>query len=900
MSLLNRLRALWKRGKLESDLDEELQFHVEMKTRENVEAGMPPDKARAAALRQFGNVARTKEKTRTAWTLPRLETFVQDLRYGLRQLRRNPGFTAVAILTLALGIGANTAIFTLINTLMLHMLPVHEPEHLVELLHKYPGEPRMNGFSKESYEHFRDNNHVFSGLVGFSPFHSSLRGEGFETETVDGQYVTGNFFPVLGVQPALGRLIRPDDDRVGAAESAVAVVSWDCWKSRFNQDPRILGRKIIVDGVPLTVSGVAPRGFSGLAVWSKPEIWVPVALGHPSGQGGPKLFGAMPLNLVGRLKPGVSIKPARAEMSVLFQFTIREITRHSKDPLWRQARMQVAPAGAGMAFLRDHFKKPLMVLMAVVTLLLLIACTSIASMLVARAATRQHEMAVRVCLGAGRFRLVRQVLTESLLLSTAGGLAGLFLAQFAAGALVGIITSGRRIAGLPPHLEIQVRPDFHVLLFVAGTALLTTLLFGLAPAWSAFVSAPAPSLGAAGRASETKVQRFFGNSLVVAQVALSVVLLSAAGLFVGYLENLDHLDLGFRKDHLLLVTLDPSQSSDKPEQLSQLYQGLLGRLDALPGVRSATLCRPVPISGAGAASFVNVEGVRENPGDRRYVSLAWVAPKYFQTLDTPLVAGRDFTPQDQQGARVAIINRAMAQYYFPGGNPIGKHFTLERDWKGFGPDQPFEIVGVVGDAHYYGIREAPPRTIYFDAFGQGNVPPNSFILRTAMAPTVAAPAVRGVVREMLKGVRVERVTTMADQVDASIVPERVIALLSGTFGALGALLAAIGLFGLLAYTVARRTREIGIRMALGAKQSDMVWMVARDALLMLAAGVAIGTPLVFWARTFALNVLEGLPARSPVPIVFGIGAMTLVALAASYIPARRATKVDPMIALRYE
>jgi predicted permease len=731
------------------------------------------------------------------------------------------------------------------------------------------------------------------------PSHFQVRGEGLEPETVDGEYVVGDFFPVLGVKPVIGRLMGPQGDQMGAAGSAVAVVSWSYWKSRFNLDPGILGKRITVEDVPVTVVGVTPREFFGLMTWSRPAIWLPVAMepviGHPS----QITSGRMGLSLVGRLKPGVSIEQARAEMTVLFRFTLEEITKNREDPLLRQIKIGVAPAGAGLSTLRDNFAKPLLYLMALVGLLLLIACTSIASMLLARAVARQREMALRVSLGAGRLRLVRQLLTESLLLSAAGSLMGLFLAYLGAQALLRIITSGRQIVELPAHLEIDVHPDVHVLLFTAGVALLTGVLFGLAPAWSAFTSAPSPSLREIGTAGETRLQRLFGKSLVVAQVALSVVLLSAAGLFVGHLWNLQHLNLGFRRDHVLLVTLDARRSEYMGEQLSGLYQELLGRLEAIPGVRSATLSGATPISGAGASSFANVEGHPEKPEDRRYVSLNWVAPKYFQTLGTPFLAGRDFNHQDQGGPRVAIVNQAMARYYFADGNPIGKHFWLDRDWKGFGPDKTYEIVGMVGDAKYYDIGEATPRTIYFNAFQEGQAP-SHFALWTSVDPTVVAPEVRRAVREAAKTIRVAQVTTLPDQVDASIVPERLIATLSGSFGALGSLLAVIGLYGLLAYTVARRASEIGIRMALGAQAADVRRMVMIAGLWWLAIGIGIGVSVSFALGRILQNRIWGINSANPLTLAAVALLLAAVGLVACYIPARRATKVDPMVALRYE
>ena len=518
---------------------------------------------------------------------------------------------------------------------------------------------------------------------------------------MDGEYVVRDYFPVLGVKPAIGRLIGPEDDQIGAAGSAVAVVSWSFWKSRFNLNPSILGKRITVDDVPLTVVGVTPREFFGLEIWSRPQVWVPAVMEPAIHHTAQVSFGLMGIKLIGRLKPGVSLEQAQAEVNVLFQFTIEEITKERNINLWRQAKMELAPAGAGLTLLRDHYSKPLLILMALVGLLLLIACTSIASMLLARAATRQREMALRVCLGAGRLRLLRQVLTESLLFSAAGGPLSVLLAYFGADALVRIITSGRTIPGLPPQIEIRVHPDAHVLLFTAGIALLTGVLFGLAPALRAMRTARASSLQGAGRASETRLGRLFGKGLVAVQVALSVMLLSAATLFIGYLQNLEQLSLGFRKDHLLLVTLEPAHSGYSRDDLSQRYRELLARLETLPGVSSATLSAGTPLSGGGASSFAKVEGFKEKPEDRRYVSINWVAPNYFHTLGLPLLVGRDFSSQDQGAIRVAIINQAMARYYFPGRDPIGKHFTLDRDWKGFGPDEPYEIVGVVGDAHYY-------------------------------------------------------------------------------------------------------------------------------------------------------------------------------------------------------
>ncbi|HEV8038944.1 MAG TPA: FtsX-like permease family protein, partial [Bryobacteraceae bacterium] len=564
--------------------------------------------------------------------------------------------------------------------------------------------------------------------------------------------------------------------------------------------------------------------------------------------------------------------------------------------LTRQMRIELEPAGAGLSLLRDHLGQPLEVLMALVGLLLLIACTNVASLLLARGASRSGEMAVRVSLGASRLRLVRQVLTESMMLSAAGGLLGIVFAYFGARALVRILTSGRQIIGLPQPFEIDVRPDTRVLLFTVTVALLTGVLFGLAPAWAAFTSRPALAMREIGKAGDTRLRRLFGKSLVVAQVALSVALLSAAGLFVRNLVNLRHVDLGFRRDHVLLGTLDPSRSGYNAEQLYRAYQELLARFQAIPGVRSASLCAPTPLSGAGASGFASAEGFEEKPEDRRYISLSWVAPKYFETLGTPLLAGRDFKISD---SHTAIVNLALAHYYFAGGDPVGKHITLDHA-TGSPEPRSYEIVGLVADAKYYEIREPTPRTIYLPAFQDGEVLAQNFVLRTNVDPTAVAGDVRRTVRAVLKTVPVARITALSDQVDATIVPERLIAALSELFGGLGTLLAAIGLYGLLAYTIARRIQEIGIRMALGATPGNVIRMVFGDALGMVLAGLALGVPLALWGKSFAAILMQDPSLDSAAPIAFGALGMIAITLVTAYVPARRAARVDPMEALRHE
>ena len=877
--------SMWPLGSRERrdrELEEEIQAHLAMAARDRMDQGDTPHAAELAARREFGNRALVQEVTREMWGWNSLETLWQDVRYALRGMRRSPGFTVVAVVSLALGIGANTAIFSLINALMLRMLPVKDPAQLVELLFKAPGQDHFNAFSLQSYEHYRENNHVFSGLIASSDTPFAIHGAGLEPEIVRGGYVSPNYFSALGVNPALGRFIGPED---GSAESPadVAVVSWSYWKNRFNSDRAIIGRQIMDGNHPLTIVGVAPSEFVGLEPANPQDMWRPLTAGHPSYDATARYW----LKLAARLKPGVSIEQARAEMAVLYQWTIEDEFKASDDRTVRDWKIEVQPAGAGLSHLRDQFGKPALVLMAVVALLLLIACANVASLLLARGAARQREMAVRASLGAGRSRLLRQGLTESLLLAAAGGLLGTLLAYGGTGSLVRIIASGRA------RIELQAHPDFVVLLFTAGVALLTGVLFGLAPAWRASGCVPASSLRATGRAGETRLRRLFGECLVVTQVAFSVALLSAASLFVRHLSHLEHLDLGFQRDHVLLVDLNPANSGYDRERLSRAYQELLGRLEAIPGVRSATTCGFFPMAGVGGMHPATVEGYQAKPGERRFLSENWVAPKYFATFGIPLVMGRDFSFQDQGRPRVAIVNQTLVRYFFGNGNPIGRHITFDGD------SQPLEIVGVVGDAKSGDMREPALRFVYSNSFQLGSNS-SKFALRTSGEPKAVAGEVRRVVRESLKTVPVTKIITLADQVDASLVPERLMAMLSGLFGALGAVLAAIGLYGLLSYTVARRTNEIGIRMALGATESAMSRMVLADALGMVTAGLAIGAPLALWGKSFAASLIQDLPVKSDAPVAFGAVAMVAVALVAAYVPARRAARVEPMEALRYD
>jgi putative ABC transport system permease protein len=879
-------RTLLHRRAVDQELNDEIAYHIEAKTEENIVRGMAPQEAWRAARIELGGVEQVKENMRSVRAGAWLETLLQDIRFGLRMLRKSPGFTAVAVLTLALGIGANTAIFSIINGLMLRTLPIEHPGQLIELLHHYPGEPEpgFNGFSWDAYRIMRSGNHVFSHLFVGSMNWFTVHSDKLQPQRVFGGYVGGSFFEALGVRPAIGRLIGPNDVHIGY-HVPVAVVSWSFWKSRFNLDPAIIGKKIIIDDAPLTIIGVTQQGFYGLSEQAKQDVWQPVSLG-PS-------VGWNSLGLLGRLKPGVSVEQAQAEMTVLFQVAVQE---PDAGPFVKKMKLRIEPAGNGVYTpLRETLTTPLIILMAMVGLLLLLTCANLAGLMLARAASRQHEMAVRVCLGAGRARLIRQTLTESMLLSIAGGALGIFLAYFGARGLIRIFASGRQIIGLPVHFETLTNPDGHVLLFTAAVAITTALLFGAAPAIHACRQIPAQAFQQAARIGESKSQRLFGKSLVVSEVALSVVLLTSAALFVDYLSHLRTLNPGFRRDHLLLVTLDTAHSGYNPAQFARLSEQLLAKLAAIPGVKSATVSGMSPMEGPGSAASAFEPSHPDNPHN---VNVNDVAPSYFETYDTPLLAGRYFPAEDQGKPLVAIMNQAAARACFGNENPIGQRLTLSHITLTKG-EITYQIVGVVGDAKYNDVQQPAPPTIFRD-LDQQRFLASQLAVRTRIAPGAVAGVVRKTESAVLKTVPIVRITTMNEQIDASIVPARLVATLSGWFGALGALLAAIGLYGLLAYTVARRTHEIGVRMALGAARSDVMRIVLRDALWMVCAGLAVGAPLTFWARSAAASLIPDLPTNSFVSVMFSGAVMIVLGLVAAYIPASRAMRVDPMVALRYE
>ena len=880
-----------RRKQRERDLEREIRADLELEAAERQERGMSIEEAHYAARRAFGNATLVGEDVRQTWGWTALERLIQDLRYAVRMLRKSPVFSAVAILSLALGIGANSAIFTLIDAVMLRMLPVVAPERLVQIDPYF--DTRKGGFSYPLYEQLRDHNHAFSGMLTVSktPLRLTDEPEG----EAKGRYVSGNFFEVLGVRPLLGRAIIPEDDRISeGGGNPVIVISYSLWQRRFGGDPAALGKTLPVEGKPFTIVGVLPPKFFGLQIGEMLDFVIPIANEtkiRPKSWLADEFAGW--LSVVGRLQPGVSPASARADLAVIFrqvnQAEAAQIGDAHNREIFLSRRIELTPASSGLSALRDRFSRPLLILMAVVGLVLLIACANVANLLLDRASSRRREMAVRLALGAGRRRLVRQLLTESLLLSTLGSLLALLLALWGSRFLVTMMANGRA----PLHLDLH--PDVRVLGFTAAICILTSILFGVAPAFRSTRVDAGPALKEGAR-SATPSRAWFGKALVMAQVALSLVVLMAAGLFLGTLRNLRTMDAGFERGGILLVSVDPGSAGLHGARLSAFYQALLLRLDALPGVRASSLSLITPIVGGGVDLNAHVEGYTPQPHEDNDVYVNRVSPGYFATFGTPLLAGRDFDWRDSADSPpVVIINETMARYYFHNANPLGHRVALGRG-------KPAEIAGVVADARYMSLREPVHRTVYVDAFQNLPAMDDSLRLevRTAADPLQLLAAVRAEVRNLGGAIPVKGETTFERQIDESLIQERLMATLSGFFGALALLLAAIGLYGVLAYAVGRRTSEIGIRMALGADRRNVLWMVMRETVGLVIGGIVVGLPLTLAATRVLEKFLYGLTPADPLTMALAILTMLAAAAAAGYLPARRATRVDPMVALRYE
>jgi len=905
-NLLYRLRALFRRSPMEAELDEELRAHFEYQVRKYVRSGLSPEEARRRARLEFGGLDQVKEECRDARGVSLIETMIQDLRYGLRFLGKSPGFTAVAVVTLALGIGANTAVFSVVNAVMLRMLPVQEPDRLVQIgfQGKHGGESFVGeSFSYPLFKELRQHNRVFTDMSAFD-YWDSFDGHLANSDSaavggaIKGQVVSANFFSLVGVNAAIGRTFAPDEEN-GAGAHPVAVISYALWTRLFARDPLVLGKKVTVEGTPFTIIGVAPAHFSGVNPGRPYDFWVPVAMQPQLIPGGSLTdIDTNWLSLMARLKPGVSVEQARASLDVPYQ----QIQRQHDVSKWSDQDRQdffthhivLLPAARGANYLRKEFSRPLFLLMGMVALVLLIACANVANLLLARASVRQREIAVRLALGAGRQRLMRQLLTESILLAIIGGALGVLLAYWGSPVLVTLMAHGHS------QVTLDVHPDFSVLGFTALVALVTGVAFGLAPALRATRMTGNQSVQAGSRnLTASRWGRGLGRGLVIGQVALSLVIIISAGLLIRTLHNLETLDPGFRPHSVLLFRLDTTKAGYKDDRAAQIHQEVLERIQQVPGVRSESFSFLTPISGGGWDNYARfVEGYTPYPGEDMDVYINAVGPRFFETLCTPVLLGRDFGSQDRSGSTpVALINQTMARRFFGKRNPVGKHFRLG----GWSSKQEYEIIGVVGDAKYLSLREKVPPTAYL------YIPQLPQVLRgvtfevsSAIPPTSLVPQLRNLLQRVDPRLTASDVRTLAEQVDHSLYQEKLVSTLSSFFGALALVLACIGLYGVMSYAVARRTNEIGVRMALGAASRRILHMVLREALMLAMLGIVIGVPAALAASRLIGTMLYGLEATDPVTILAAVAVMAAVTVLAGYVPARQATKVDPMVALRYE
>ncbi len=845
-----------------------------------------------------------------------MRTFLQDLRYGVRMLIKRKGLTIIAILSLALGIGANTAIFSLVDAVLLKSLPVKDPEQLAQF--KWLGGPRLRdinysgsarrdeargsliktSFPQQTFEQFRERQSVLTDLFAFAELQQVNANVDGQAEVASGLVVSGGYFAGLGLQPVLGRAITADDDRSDA--HAVAVISFRYWERRFGSNPAVIGKQINLNNAPFTIIGVTPREFAGVkGSGNAPDLTIPLMM-EPLVRGNNTSLNQRAywwLLMMGRLKPGVTTEQARAELAPIFHSTALENLSRSGDQTQAPQmapqefpRLVVEPGRRGDTDWSWYQRQSLYLLMALVGLVLLIACVNVANLLLARAAERQKEIAVRLALGAGRFRLVRQLLTESVLLALAGGALGLLFALWGKDLLLKLRFSGAEMSSLQTGL------DMRVLAFTFAVSVLTGLLFGLIPAWRATRVDLTPALKDTGRSSAGHSRSLIGKSLVVAQVALSMLLLIGAGLFLRTLRNLQHVTPGFNTQNLLLFRVDPRLSDYRGERLAQLYQRMFDRIEAVPGVRSVTFSRHPLLSGSHGTRNFNVPRPID-PNNWPSSDIHIVRANFFEMMEIPIQFGRGLNPQDGANApRVIVINQTLARRFFTDESPIGKRLS-------FGPDQSdeAEIVGVAQDAKYTSLREEIPPTIYAhwlqELRGLGEM---NFEVRTAGHLANFLDAIRQAVREVDSNLPLFDVKTQVEQASQSLAQERLFATLLSFFGALALALVALGLYGVLSHSVAQRTREIGVRMALGAEARHVLRLVIGQGMLLVCLGVAAGLILAYWLTKWLMGWLYDVSATDP--LTYGAIALLLacVSLLACWVPARRATKVDPMIALRCE
>jgi predicted permease len=915
ISFFRKLSWSTRRSQKEEELREELQFHLDEEADERQAEGLEEQEARWAARREFGNVARVQEDTRIAWGWTTLEQLSQDLRYAFRAIAANRLFSLLAILSLALGIGANTAIYSFVDSILLRSLPVPDPESLVLL--NWRAQPRspfrgpppvvqsLEGdiytdpklgtvagvFPFPAFELFQKNVAVFSSVFAYCQAGQRNLAVKGEAGIASGEYVSGDYFRGLNVSPAAGRLIVSDDDRPGAP--AVAVLSYAFSQRRFGGAAGVAGQSILINNVPFVVVGVTPPEFFGVDPASAPDFYVPMRANASPASGGSSPPAAIYFDphqywveIMGRLHPGVSLLQARAALPPPFEQWVARTASNDHERANLPALVVKEGAG-GLESLRRQYSKPLYVLMTLVGLMLAIACANVASLLLARASSRRREIAIRLSVGAGRPRVVRQLLTESVLLASMGGVLGVLLAICGIRFLTLLLANGRT------NFTLYATLNWHVLAVAAALCLLTGVLFGLAPALE---STRVDVISAMKEMQAGKPGgRGLRHVLVIGQIAVSLLLLIAAGLFIRTLENLQSINLGFNRENLLLFQMNARQAGHKDPEIAAFYADLRKRFSAIPGVRGVSLSRSSLIEGGMLAriSVPSVPGAPPNP-----TLVLPVGSAFFKTMQIPLLAGREINEHEQPGSLpVVVVNETFAEANFGGRNPIGQHIAV---WNRSTPREAL-IVGVSGNARDGGVKQSF-RPVVYVPYNQRGLPLDKMVyaLRTTGDPLAYVTTVREIVHRADAHVPLFKIKTQAAEIDQTINQEIIFARLCTAFAILALVIACVGLYGTISYDVARRTGEIGIRMALGAQRGSVMRMVLREGLALAAGGLAIGMAAALGTSKFVASFLYGMKANDPLALTLAITTLLAAALLAGYVPARTASRIDPMTALRHE
>ncbi len=919
-NLVNGMQALLRKEPRNHEIKEELQNYLDASVEEKLRRGMDREAALRAAKIEIGSAEMVRQKVWASGWESTAESLWQDVRYGIRQLFKSAGFSIVAVLSLALGIGANTAIFTLINDLLLKSLPVRAPEQLVSF-GKADGGGILGAVSPGSvdmfsYDFYRslekgqvqgEKDAHFQGVCAFASFpvmvsvRSGSTSGGPATQATS-HLVSGTFFSVLGADPVLGRAIGPEDTET-SGRNAVAVISHRYWQQDLAADPNVIGRTLAINGTLFTIAGVMPASFYGVALNEQaPDMWLPITM-QPQVMMQPEMLDSSDLywlHIMARRAPGVSVASAQAWVSAQWQqfTTEREGARISPTRRQEISRnfIELLPGGAGISHLRSEYQGPLAILMGIVAIVLLIACANLANFLLAKAASREREFSTRLALGSSHTRIVRQVLTETLLLAFTGGALGLALAFWGTRVMI------KFIVGPDSHTALAATPDLRVLAFTSAVCVLTGLLFGVGPCLRVSRTNAARALNASARTAGGSGARSAGllpKALVTAQITLSLVLLVVAGLLLRTLHNLHSQDLGFNRTNILLLQTNPKFAGYKPEQLNALYERILTRVDALPGVRSATLSGGAPMWHGNWGSPITILGRPSAPNEDVSTLLNRVAPDYFETLGIPLLRGRTIGIEDTATSlKAVVVNQTLANRYFPHGDAIGHSFTVaDPSVKG-----TWQIVGIVGNATYSHAGEEPEAMAYLAVMQLTENDQYAYWLqvRTAGDPQAIAGELRAALADIDPNLPVLDIQTISEHLDHLIDEERLVSQLSGFFSLLALLLCAIGLYGIITYNVVQRTNEIGVRMALGASRENVQWLILKESLALLAIGVFLGVPATLAAGRAIRAGLFGLGPSDPSTLLAAVCVIAIITFAAAYFPARRATRIDPIVALRYE